>query len=336
MRAWLGWVSIATATATATATAACDRAPRAEELDRLHGEAVRANAEAAARAPRGDEPGFQLTVSGQLGRPADTLAWPALEHLATARVRTLNIQAPERPTPTEFRGVLVRDLLDRFAANPAAREATVVSLDGFRATVDLADARRYRMLLAIEADGAPIPRTSGGPIFLIHPLSENGPALRARYPDRFWAFYVTHLIVGTEAPRLDVDGHVLERAALEAAPPASYDGKVGWKVDWPADAVHVRGIAVVDALAAAGVPLPARGRVIVRGKAEVHHDPARPIAFTVEELARCRPLLALREGPTEAPIPARLGGPIALVPAPCGDGDGRWVTFVDSIHVEAR
>ena len=59
----------------------------------------------------------------------------------------------------------------------------MVAIDGFRATIQIADARTYRMLLAIEADGAPIPRTGGGPIFLIHPFTESGPELRAKYPD---------------------------------------------------------------------------------------------------------------------------------------------------------
>jgi hypothetical protein len=230
----------------------------------------------------------------------------------------------------------VRDLLARFAAAPEASEATMVAIDGFRATVQIADAQRYRMLLAIEADGAPIPRTSGGPIFLIHPFSESGPELREKYPDRFWAFYVTHVVVGTEAPRLDIAGRVLDRAALDQLPTSSLDGHVGWKVDWPADRVHLRGVALRDALAAAGVALPASGRVVIRGKAPIHDDPAKPIAVALADLERCKPLLALRWGADEQPIPARLGGPIALAVAPCGEayGDRLWVTFVEHIAVE--
>jgi hypothetical protein len=317
---------------------ACQRAPSEAELDRLHDEAIKANAEVVARAPASREPGFTLTVSGQIAKPAATIGWSELLRVGTTHVRTVNVQNVDRKTPTDFRGVLVRDLLDRFQPLPGATEATMVAIDGFRATIQIADARAYRMLLAIEADGAPIPRTSGGPIFLIHPFTESGPELRAKYPDRFWAFYVTHVVVGTEAPRLVIDGHVLDRAALDRLPTTSFDGTVGWKVDWPADVVHLRGVALGDAIAAAGVALPPKGRIVIRGKAPIHGDPDKPITVDIEDLGRCKPLLAMRSGPEEAPIPARLGGPIALAITPCGElyGDRLWVTFVEQLGVERR
>lgn len=320
------------------ALVACHGAPSGEELDRLHDEAVKANAEMVAHVPATNEPGFTLTVSGQISKPSATLSWEELQRSGQAHVKTINIQNPDKKTPTDFRGVLVRDLLDRFGARPEATEATVVSIDGFRATVQIADARRYRMLLAIEADGAPIARTSGGPIFLIHPFSESGPELATLYPDRFWAFYVTHLVIGTEEPRLAIDGHVLDRAALDKLPTSTFDGPVGWKVDWPADVVHLRGIRLVDAIAATGVKLPATGRIVIRGKAPIHNDRAKPIAIAIADLERCKPLLAMKWGATEQPIPAKLGGPIALAITPCGEtyGEAPWVTFVEDIVVEAR
>lgn len=317
--------------------AACRSEPSDAELDRLHDEAVRANAELSAQLGNTEGPGYTLTVSGQIGTPPATLHWPELQRLATAHVETINIQNPDKQTPTNFRGVLVRDLLDRFAALPEATEATMVAIDGFRATVQLADARAYRMLLAVEADGEPIPQERGGPIFLVHPFSE-APELKWKYPDRFWAFYVTHVVVGTEAPRLAIEAsgtsHVLDGAALAKLPAATLDAKVGWKVEWPADVVHLRGVRVVDAIRAAGVALPAGGRVVIRGKAPIHSDPERPIAFAIADLERCNPMLALRWGADEQPIPAKLGGPIAL--APCGDETRAWVTFVEAIAVEPR
>src|SRR5690606_24370273 len=120
------------------------------ELDELRAEAIAANeaalAKERARAP--DQPGYALTVSGQLRKPGATLDWGELQRIGTTHVETINPQNPDKKTPTRFRGVLVRDLLDRFDADPAATEATFVALDGFRATVELADARAHRMLLA--------------------------------------------------------------------------------------------------------------------------------------------------------------------------------------------
>jgi hypothetical protein len=254
----------------AVALASCHGGPSDGEIDRLFAEATAANSaakqQALDEAVASGAPGFSITVSGQIGAPPATLDWAALQKMATARVDTLNIQNMSKKVPTRFRGVLARDLLDRFAASTEATEATVVALDGFRATFQIADARAQRILLAVEADELPIPRSSGGPIFLVFPISESS-ELRWRYPDRFWSFYVTHLIVGTEAPRIVIGGTALDGAALAKLPAVTLDGRVGWKVEWPAAAVHLRGVRLADAIAAAGVTLPPKGRLIIRGKA---------------------------------------------------------------------
>ncbi len=329
----------AVAIAASIATVACDRGPSAAELKRLRAEAATAN-QAKLAAHAGDDaqaPGKSLTIVGQLGVPGATFDWAALDALATTHVPTKNPQNPtDRARVIDFRGVLVRDLLDRFAAAPAATEVTFVAIDGFRSTVDVAGARRFRVALALEADGAPIERTSGGPIYLVFPHSE-APDSEALYPDRYWCFYVTHMIVGTEVARLRVGDQVLDGAALEALPQTGFDGPVGWKVHWPSAAVHVRGVRLVDALRAAGVEVPAGGRVIVRGKAVVHRDPGDPIALAAADLERCGFLLATHWGSDDAPISARLGGPLALaVPPACAAqyGDRTWMTFVEELVIE--
>src|SRR5207302_6418967 len=122
--------------------------------------------------------------------------------------------------------------------------------------------------------------------------------------------------------------HVLDGAALANIPAHGWDDHVGFKVEWPADSVHLKGHDLVDVIAAAGIALPAHGRVVVHGKAAVFDDPKNPIAFDIADLARCKPLLATLWGDDEAPIPAKLGGPIAMAITPCGDryGDHYWVT----------
>ena len=104
----------------------CTRGPTDAELDHLRTEAVAANQAAVDAAGKASSPGFSLTVSGQLGKPGATLAWPELRELATATVETVDAQNPDRKQPTTFRGVLVRDLLDRFAASADADETTFV------------------------------------------------------------------------------------------------------------------------------------------------------------------------------------------------------------------
>lgn len=324
----------------------CSSRPSDADLDRLRTEAIAANDAARAAAqlavPASSEPGYTLSVSGQITQAAATLTWADLQRLGQTHVETLNIQNPDKKTPTDFRGLLVRDVLERFGAAPEATEVTVVAIDGFRATVQIADARAFRMLLAIEADGGPIPRSSGGPIFLVHPFSENGPELRAKYPDRFWSFYVTHFIVGTEEPRLVIKSrmrgeHVLGAAELAKLPRDTLDVAVSWKVEWPSEAVHLRGVELVDALTAVGVTFDPDDEIIIRGKAPIHDDPAKPIRIPVSELVRCKPLLAMQWGHEEKPITARQGGPIALALLPCGDAyKDAWVTFVEEIEIIER
>lgn len=329
----------AAAVAGLVAVAACERGPSTAEIERLHAEAVAANQEllAAHAVDDANAPGKSLTVSGQLGAPSTTFDWAALDALATTHVPTKNPQNPtDRARVIDFRGVLVRDLLDKLRAAPEATEVTFVALDGFRSTVDVTGIRTFRVLLAVAADDAPIERASGGPIYLVFPHSES-PETEARYPDRYWSFYVTHMIVGTEAPRLAIGGKVLDAAALATQPRATLEGPVGWKVHWPSTAVRIRGVTLADALAAAGVALPAGGRVIVRGKAAVHRDPGDPIVIVADDVKRCGFLLATHWGDDDAPIPAKLGGPIALaVPPPCAAqyGDRFWITFVEEIVVE--
>jgi hypothetical protein len=96
-------------------------------------------------------------------------------------------------------------------------------------------------------------------------------------------------------------------------------------------------VKVSDALAAAGVTVPGDGRVIVRGKASVHRDPKDPIVLPAADLERCGFLLATHWGADDAPIPAKLGGPVGLaVPAACAAryDDGFWITFVEELVVE--
>lgn len=330
---------MALAVAALMLASACERGPSDAALERLRAEAAAANAEQVARhaSVAAAEPGKTLTVAGQLGAPGATFEWAALDALATTHVATKNPQNPtDRARIIDFRGVLVRDLLDRFAAAPTASEVTFVAIDGFRSTVDVAGARAYRVLLAIAADGAPIDRTAGGPIYLVFPHSE-APETEALYPDRYWSFYVTHMIVGTEAARLRVGDRSFDAAALDALPQTVLDGPVAWKVHWPSGPVHVRGVRVVDLVRAAGITVPAGGRVVVRGKAVVDRDAADPIILAADDLERCGFLLATRWGADDAPISARLGGPIALaIPPACADrhGDRFWMTFVEELVVE--
>src|SRR5262249_545630 len=131
----------------------------------------------------------------------------------------------------------------------------------------------------------------GGPIFLVHPHSES-PETVTLYPDRYWSFYVTDIIVGTEAPRLRVGDRVLDAAALRALPETTWGGVPLYKSYWPSAAVQLRGVLLRDVLRAAGAAVPAAGGVVVKGKAAIQRDPKDPRRIAGSDLDRCDILLA--------------------------------------------
>jgi hypothetical protein len=332
--------------AAALSAAACRDRPDDDELDRWRREAQAANVAALAAARHGavDEPGHVLTVSGQIRSGRTVIGWDELERIGQTHVPTTSPQDPTRAGQViDFRGVLVRDLLDRVGVAGDATELTFVSIDAFRTPVAIADARRFRTLLALAADGVAIPRAQGGPIFLVHPHSE-APETVTLYPDRTWSFYVTDVIVGTEPAALRVGDRTLDAAALDALPQLHWEGVVKYKSYWPSDPVVLRGVRLRDALRAAGAAVPVGGAVIVRGKAAIQRDPKDPHRIAAADVERCEILLATRWGdPRMAddlalqPIAPRLGGPITLaIPPACAGayGDHDWLTFVEELVVE--
>jgi hypothetical protein len=318
---------------------ACGTSAPDGALERLRREAQAANAAAlAAHATPEDltAPGRTLTISGQVTPARTVLEWRQLDTLATTHVRTTN---PHNPNHLEqiidYRGVRVSTLLDRFGAAPAVTEVTAVSIDGYRATIGVDDTRRFPIALAVAADDEAIDRWHGGPMYLVFPHSEQ-PESR-RYTGRFWAFYVTALIVGTEPAQLVIGSRTLNAAALQALPSASLDSVATWKIGWPSTPVHLVGVRVDALLRAAGAVVPPDGRVIIGGKAPIHRDPKAPVVLAAADLERCGFLLVLRWGREQERLPARLGGPIALaVPPACSDryGDRFWIPFVEELVIE--
>lgn len=326
----------------AASLGACEHGPSDRQLDQWRREAEAANDEAARAAGAGasqNELPWTLTVSGQVKDVAvpAVLSWSELDRMATAHIRTTSPQDPEnKGTLRDFRAVLLRDLFARFRPDARVTEVTLVAYDAFRSTIQIADVRRWPIGLAIELDGKPMTRSQGGPIFAVFPHTEV-PETVELYPDRYWSFYVTHVVIGTEPVALDIDGVVLGVEALSRLPPVTLRQKVRYKVHWPSDELVLHGVNMADALAAAGASLPPGGSVVARGKAPILRDPAQPIRFSAEDVARCPIAIVTAWGPERQPITARLGGPLAIaVPEACADrlGDRAWVTFLEQLVVE--
>jgi hypothetical protein len=94
---------------------------------------------------------------------------------------------------------------------------------------------------------------------------------------------------------------------------------------------------MADAIEAAGVRLTDTGSVVALGKAPILRDAANPIRFAGGDVKQCGLLIVTHWGDERQPIPARMGGPVAVaIPDACSEryGDKAWVTFLEELKVE--
>jgi hypothetical protein len=320
---------------------ACKNTLTEAELQALHQEAIARNAEQLqANAHQTEQMSWQLWVQGQTKSPTSApLNWEQLQELATTHVPTPDPANAADPNAIfDFKGIPVSQLLDRFGVAPdlpQTTQVTFVAFDGFRASVSIADLRRYPIILALERDGKPLSRQQGGPLYLVFPHAQH-PELKQKYDSSFWVFYVTHAIVGTEPVRLKIGNRQFDEAAFGKLPQTTVETLVGYKLGWPAGKVLLKGVRLRDVLAAAGVKLPPNGAVMIRGKPAIYSDRTDPVRLNAASVQNCDILLATRWGNDSQPIATQMGGPMTLAfPSSCSTltGKERWVTFVEELEV---
>jgi hypothetical protein len=184
----------------------CTDQPPDAELEKLRQDAIAQNrGRLAFQQKNRTKHDWQLVVQGQTAknRPVQ-LSLSQLQALATTSVWTREPHNTSDPKAIHhFRGVAASRLLDEVGVAPNVTEVTFIARDAFRATVSLSDLRQYPIVIALERNGKKIPRSDGGPLYLVFPYSKF-PQLQQKYPDRFWAFYITDIVVGTEPIQLQV------------------------------------------------------------------------------------------------------------------------------------
>jgi hypothetical protein len=316
----------------------CQDQPSTQQLEAWRQEAAAENVRLTqAYADGSQKRQWSLVIEGQTKNGNTTqLSLEQLTALATAHVPTREPHQNSTDAIFDFQGVLVSTLLEKSGIAADANEVTFVAFDAYRVPVSVADLRRYPILLAMQKNGQPIPRSQGGPLYLIFPISQY-PELRPKYPNTMWAFYVTNLVIGDEPIHLKIGQQQLKTEDLERSPQTLINTAVGYRLFWPSGNIRLQGVRIQDALAAAGITLPANGSVIVRGKAPIHHDRAKPLRLSVAHLKACDIVLATRWGEELQPIPSRMGGPVTLAFAPnCPVETGKnqpWMTYIEELEV---
>lgn len=345
----LAMVPIAMAIA---ALGGCARGPSSEQLDEWLAEARAADArEAAAHAGDDERAGWTLTVVARDGA-ASELRWDVLDRLADTTVETDLPPEGEGTRHARFRVVTLAELLAQGGGATGHEEVTLVAYDGFRATIGVSDLLAHPIGLAVEADGAPIPRALGGPLFTVLPISDS-PTLTQRYTSSTWVFYVTHVLVDTPPARLRVEDERpggtgvalagLEAAELDTMVTNRQTLEVAYRTGWSSEPVVLEGVLVRDLLARRGITLAPGDEVHVTSIAPLTRG-ARPTVLSADDVLLQPTMIATRWAPegtahdpgATVPIPARLGGPLTLAVPPSVQarlGDRAWLTFVDGLVV---
>jgi hypothetical protein len=266
---------------------------------------------------------------------SEILPFASVAALPRTEVATVEPDEAAHDEIVRFSGVRIADLVRRAEDGDHSSDVTVVASDGFRATLQMEDVRLFPILLAMDADGSPLGRDHGGPLYSVLPITLH-PDLAQRYTSSSWVFYVTHLLVGTAPPSVRIGSRDLSAADLDGLPPVTLSAVVGYRTGWPSEPVLLEGVRLRDALALAGVSTREGDRVRVMSRALVTRSDERPTLITAHDVATEDAMLALRYGESREPIPSRLGGPVALAFPETVAGhlsDHDWLTFVNEVTV---
>jgi len=150
-----------------------------------------------AAAPTASEASAQLVLAPATGKPIVTFSGlvnggqPLAADLASLEAlpsQTLTVVEPFVKQSITFTGVGFADLLN--AAKATGNSITLHALDDYEVTLDLAVLAEPGVMLATQADGAPIDGASGGPVRLIFPASSES----GKDTD-LWVWSIDHITV---------------------------------------------------------------------------------------------------------------------------------------------
>ncbi|MBD2437695.1 molybdopterin-dependent oxidoreductase [Nostoc sp. FACHB-110] len=312
----------------------CKNQPTDKQLEVWRKEAIARNAEIVANnTKKAQQNQWNLLIQGEtVTGKSLKLNWQQLQSLATNHVKTTDpLDISHSQEIFDFRGVTVSQLLQQFTEASQVTDVTFVSFDAYQTTLSLKDLWQYPITLAIAKNNQPIARAQGGPLYLVFPYTQY-PQLEQKYDANNWAFYVSNIIVGTEAVKLQVNQHQVNLASLDKLPQVTLEQTVGYRISWPSGKVKLYGVRLRDIFSSLPEPLPAQGGVIIRGKAPFYED--APVRLSTQDLSECDILLVTRWGESRELIPAKMGGPLTLAfssQCPAKLSQSRWVTFVEEL-----
>jgi hypothetical protein len=317
----------------------CTNKPTNQQLEAWRNETITRNQEILASNNKNNQQSqWNLVIQGETknAKPIK-LNWSQIEDLAKTNVKTVDANNIVNPNEiSEFRGISVATLLQKFGIQSGVTEVTFVCYDAYQVTIKVEDLLTYPIILAVTKNNQQIQRDQGGPIYLIFPYTQYK-NLKQKYDEGMWAFYVTDIIVGTEKALVRVGQREFNLTDLDKLPQVTMTQNVGYRVWWPSGKVKLQGVRVRDVLSSAGIKLTPKASVVVTGKPAIYHKTAEAINLTAKEIDNCDILLATRWSNDKKPILAKMGGPITLAFSDNCQAQTKqlkWVTFVEELIVK--
>ena len=90
---------------------------------------------------------------------------------------SITTSTPWFDNPVTFEGVALKDLMTR--VNASGQTVVAIALNDYRTTIPLADFYERGAILAIKRDGAYMPVSDKGPLFIVYPY-DSDPALHSQ------------------------------------------------------------------------------------------------------------------------------------------------------------
>ena len=117
---------------------------------------------------------WRMAVTGLIGKPMPPLRLEDITAMeAVTAMRTLKcIGDPigtEQMSNAVWKGIRLRDLLEKVAPKPEAKVVVFRCADGYHTAIPLEDAMHEDTLLAYEMNGEPLPTDHGFPVRLLNP-----------------------------------------------------------------------------------------------------------------------------------------------------------------------
>lgn len=326
--------------ALATLAVACTRGPSDAQLDQDLAAARAENETLRIKAGKAEAESWTLTIRGNVRGGGVVLDWKEIERRATSHIKTT------APTHTEdvkkvldYRGIVIKDLLDELGAfedeGPGGHDLTLVAADGFRQSHPIGFYKRNPLMLAIEEDGIPLVRKTGGPLLEVLPHSTHPETLKES-PEG-GTYYVTTIIVGTEKLAIDVVGKKVDARDLDGLSQKTVSGKVGFRSRWSAAVISIHGPLLRDVIevgAKAKLDPSAAVRIDRKPNSDI---PARlSLTIPVEDVLKCDIIVGTRFGDDHALIPSVQGGPAVLAfPKSCAAAtkNQAWPLYVEKISI---